>query len=343
MDYPLRAAANAPEPTGTAIAPARSDSTLEAYRTRGQALVNSYMREMSLTPGGGESSPEAFANWLAAQRPNLSPATWRLYRQAALFYIDGWPNADLAEVARTLEDALQPGAKLPPRTSARKQKRIPAEDFRALCGYLIRDGSTSASWETRDWVIAGVATGLRPSEWREATLYQLGDQYLLRFRRKKTTNGRGLGVIAILDLSALGQLELAAIGRMAEHGRAWHAGGEYARQQEAHGQVLRAACQALWPQRARVYSLYSCRHQATSHMKVTLTPEQVAAVLGHAVTDTMVSYGKGRHAWSIGNRLSPPRPMPGSAEKVRRTRKTMRPHRDLLAENDTPPVTQGPR
>lgn len=313
---------------GTAIEPARTVGTLEQYRRRGQDLLSRYMRERGLNPGAGESSPDRFANWLADQRPQLRPATWRLYRQAAFYLVEGWPDADLSSVAQILDEALGAATKPPPRTSARKEKRIAEQDFRALCRYLVRDGSTGPAWETRDWLIAAIATGLRPGEWRQATLIRHGDHQLLVFIREKTTNGRSLGERATLDVSALGVPEVAAIRRMAERGQAWHAAGKYAPKQEACGQVLRAACNSLWPRRARGYCLYSCRHQATSHFKAMLTANEVAAVLGHAVTHTMVSYGKRRQAWSVDSRFPPPLPLPGAADLVRFTRKTTWRRRD---------------
>jgi hypothetical protein len=129
---------------------------------------------------------------------------------------------------------------------------------------------------------------------------------------------------------------------MAERGRAWHAALEYTSRQEACGQLLRAACRTLWPTRTRGYSLYSCRHQATSHLKAALAPQEVAAVLGHAVTDTMVSYGKRRSAWPVDLRLPPPEPLPAAVKRVHVTRKTRRPRHDATAVEAAPPVTQAP-
>ena len=327
---------------GSPREPARTEGTLEQYRRRGNDLLLRHLRELNLEPGAGECSPEAFSSWLADQRRLLRPATWRLYRQAALFLVEAWPDADLCRVARILDDAPGSEVRVPPRTSARKLKRIWREDFQALCRYLVRDGSTRPSWETRDWLVAGTATGLRPGEWRRATLVPHDGRAILVFEREKTTNGRGLGNTAPLDVSALAPAELGAINRMAERGREWHAARQYGRRQEACGQVLRAACRALWPTRTRGYSLYSCRHQATSNLKAMLTPTEVAAILGHAVTDTMVSYGKRRTAWSVDSRLPPPRPTTAAVDRVRVTRKTMRQNRDIAAYGTTPPVTQVP-
>ena len=115
---------------------------------------------------------------------------------------------------------------------------------------------------------------------------------------------------AMLDLTAFSPHVLAAVARMADRGRLWHAASEYGRKQEACGQLLREACHALWPKRKRSYSLYSCRHQATSLFKAELKPREVAAILGHTVSSTMVSYGKRKQAWSVDSRLPPPLPVP---------------------------------
>ena len=267
----------------------------------------------------------------------------RVYKQAALYLLAGWPDADVGEMTSTLEGAEAPLSKQEPRTSAKKAKFIREDDFRRLCRHLVRPGVTRSSYETLDWLVAAVATGLRPGEWREAALLREGSLSLLVFQRTKTTNGRGLGVEAVLDVSALGEVERAAILRMAERGRIWHEAHEFHQRQESCGQLLRAACKALWPNRTRTYSLYSCRHQATSLFKAALAPEEVAAILGHAVTGSMVSYGRRSQAWLVDSCSPPPRPTPAAVAAVRSSPKTFRPRHPPLKNQFALPVTQGRR
>jgi hypothetical protein len=92
-----------------------------------------------------------------------------------------------------------------------------------------------------------------------------------------------------------------------------------------------------------MYSLYTARHQATATFKAVLAPEEIAAILGHAVTATMVGYGRRVSAWPVDDMPPPPQPAPGLIAAVRRSAGTMRPRGIPKPGSVTPHVTQDPR
>jgi hypothetical protein len=291
----------------------RTIGTSEQYRARGASLMAQYSREASLDGGIPDPSPVAFVSWLLLQSSRLRPGSWRIYRLSAEQVIMDADGPDAGWALSVLRTASVPTkASSDRKTSALRMKRIPKEHYDRLCAYLVRPGASRRSYDTRDWLVAAVATGLRPGEWREAVLDEVNAK--LTVRNEKATNGRALGTHRTLDLSRHGIRDMAAIRRMCERGCRWHANGVYDTSREACSAILRKACLTLWPGWARGYALYSARHQAVANMKASMPLRYVAAALGHRVTDTSVSnYGKRRCAWKTS---SVPRPNPEAAAQV---------------------------
>jgi hypothetical protein len=291
----------------------RTVGTIEQYRARGASLMAQYRREASLDGSTPDLSSVAFVGWLLGQSARLRPGSWRIYRLSVEQVISDADAPDAAHALSLLRDAsVRTKGSDDRKTSAKRLKRIPREDYERLCAWLVRPGASSRSYETRDWLVAAVATGLRPGEWREAVLDE--DTAKLTLRNEKATNGRALGTHRTLHLLGHDARDMAAVRRMCERGVQWHADGDYDACREACSAILRKACQTLWPGRDRTYALYSARHQAVANLKATLPLKDVAAALGHRVTDTCVSnYGKRRCAWKTS---SVPRPNPKASALV---------------------------
>lgn len=69
--------------------------------------------------------------------------------------------------------------------------------------------------------------------------------------------------------------------------------------------LLYAIARRLWPHRTRRPSLYTARHLFASSAKTRLSQAEVAALMGHAVTETAtLHYGKRRHAHG-GGKVTP--------------------------------------
>ncbi len=223
------------------------------------------------------------------------------------------------------------------RTSALKEKRLPREAL-AKIKMRLRLGSRSrAAPLLRDWLDAGILTGLRPSEWRATDLvlrdvpvsdeHPWGRLAYLYVISAKATNGRGTGVARTLDLSLFGDEDLATVRRHVAACRSMLEARSFPRHKARAGELLRETCAALWPDPAggtgpkegRHYALYSCRHQAIANWKAVGMPlEEIAALVGHGVTDTVQErYGKRRSAWQPADIPVPPRPVPEEVGLVR--------------------------
>lgn len=285
-------------------------ATLESYRRRGAWLYSRCAAETDVEA----PSAAGFAAWLRAIRPGLRTSTWRTYRLAAAFMLEGHPDADAPAVAAGLDGLpAPPRVSRPRRTSARRAKAVPPEDLLAILRAIGASRSRYAQI-LRTWIIATICTGLRPCEWASATLAGR----TLNVRCAKFEEGwRGLSETRSLDLGELAPDDLDAVRRMAQLGAGWHADGEFAARHEACAALLRRTCAELWPRRPRRPTLYSFRHVFAANAKVEAPPEVVAALLGHAATRTAEThYGRRRDAWKRG-RPPLPEPAPGATSKVR--------------------------
>lgn len=304
----------------------RSEKTHKGYLDRGQQLVKRYRKQAGLNPSNILTlDPVDFVNWFFSLKPTLTADAWRPYRQSAKAVLATIPHddaekaiamidSDITESAETSTKKAKPqsseiGAdgvrKLPRRTSALKEKRFPKRDFDQVVSYLKYFSKSKHADVLVDWMIAGVATGLRPIEW-QATDLEIKDDPASTFGRHvwlyvvnaKATNGRGNGAHRTIDLSGCQEETIAAVRRMSEIGMQWLVDGEFDNMQSQCSQLMYTVCNKLFRKKPKVYALYSLRHQFVANAKNYHDPASISAMMGHIVTDTAISsYGKKRSGW----------------------------------------------
>lgn len=321
-----------------------SQATLDQYLRRGQLLFDRYRRELDIRASAEETNPVEFTNWLLSLKPALKSSTWRTYRQAAFHWLEGFPGyetdralelleADVIDRSRpeaprakpaSDEDEEEGGGKTR-RTSALKEKRFPIEDYERVATYLRAFSRSKLAPILVDWLEAGLKTGLRPAEWRATDLEIREDATAAYGRRAylyvvnaKATNGRGTGVSRTLDLSAFLDSDLQLVRRVVERSRRWIEDNRFGDMQDQCSALLYSATSKIWPHRRYAYSLYSTRHQFIANAKTVLTPEEIAAIVGHGVTATASThYGKRRSAWPPERIPAPPRAVPEELSIIR--------------------------
>jgi hypothetical protein len=348
-----------------------SRATMEQYLRRGQALFDRWKVVTGQEQRADEElDPVQFTNWLLSLKPGLKPSSWRMYRTSAINFLEGFPSIEQSEAIRLLETDVSHSSspaevarrhreamKGNPdedededdKTSAKKERRLPIDALNRIKERL-KLGSRSRYAEIlRDWLDAGILTGLRPIEWRAAEVeikpIEVSEEYphgriaLLYVISAKATNGRGTGVARTLDISNFSDAELAVVRRHAGVCRAMMRSDDFLRVKGQVGTLLRQTCAALWPSRdgkgaqeGRHYALYSCRHQAIANWKSMGLPlEEIAALVGHGVSDTTAErYGKRRSGWAREVIPTPPRAVP---EEVTMVRQRMNMFQERLKRN----------
>lgn len=327
----------------------RSEKTHQGYLERGQQLVKRYRKQAGLSTSNMLTiDPVHFVNWLFSIKPTVTANAWRPYRQSAKAVLATIPHddiekaiamidSDITEAAETSTREIQTKAtvgpdgrrKLPRNTSARKEKRFPKRDFDKVVNYLKYFSKSKHAETLADWMIAGIATGLRPIEW-QATDLEIKDDPESTFGRHvwlyvmngKATNGRGNGAHRTIDLSGCQDETIAAVKRMSETGMQWLVDQVYDSMQSQCAQLLYSVSQKLFRERDKVYALYSLRHQFVANAKTFQDPASISAMCGHIVTDTAItSYGKKRSGWDPEEILDRAVPVPEEIATVRQQHK----------------------
>lgn len=241
-----------------------------------------------------DSNPEwaGFIDWLISIRSTLRPATWRQYRAAVVHSMDlqQVPDRELFH-ARLMERINLPDRKaLPARTSSTKSKSLPNADMNALIQYL---GARDGRWDmlTGQWLVFGMITGLRPGEWQRVKAYPSEDEVILRVANAKFDAQRAHGPERTIHVHIPPSMQ----GTLNEFIQAIQS-EDFADVYEGCRIALWRATKALWPRRKKQPSLYTARHQFAADAKSAgLAPEVIAALMGHAVTEThQTHYGKRR-------------------------------------------------
>lgn len=265
------------------------------YAQRFEQLSLRYFREVGQV-ASQSASPDwfGFITWLLSLRDSLKPASWRQYRAAvadALLNSDA-PELDalLAMLRQPRTDMDQERATLPARTSSSKSKTLSAEDILTLAGYL---HERSEKWGrlTVRWLAYGMLIGLRPIEWWWVRAEVVEERIVLYVRNAKHNELRAHGVGRQVNLNLEPDVRrdfLDFLHELQSH--------DYEKSYQGCRLALWRAARILWPRRKKQPTLYTARHQFAADAKSSgLTPEEIAALMGHAIVDThREHYGKRR-------------------------------------------------
>jgi len=306
---------------------ARTDATDRAYRRRADHLLRRWRKERR----GQTASPFDFVNWLLDVLEGVKPASFRQYKAAALAHLpqmfDGSGELDLA-MDRLRAAHAKPNRHLPPRTSARKMRFLPQEDWERLrdwllAGVAVGDGVDAAKASVitpaalEAWCRATLLCALRPTEWAKAECREEGHRLIVIVRNAKATQGRSHGETRTLVFEELDGSEREAISATIELARAWAARGKSAVLQKLVADALYRAARAALGRREAYPSLYTFRHQAIANWKTERDAVEVAALCGHARTKTAARhYAARRYAWRRG-RPKAAMPSPADVQAVR--------------------------
>lgn len=231
---------------------------------------------------------------------NLRPKTLRQYRASFIYFCElelenKRLDIDTFEKVKLILTTTKSGdnKKLELKTSAKKQKHLRIKDLDFISEKL-KTSKNKWALPTRIWLISGIITGLRPVEWRQTT-YSIEDDKLI-IKNAKNTNGRSHGEFRSIYLNHVPEKEKIIILKHLELATAFSNGGDdsWTVYYQGCANLLKYTCDTIWPKREKRPTLYSARHQFSANLKASgCKPEEVAALMGHAVDDTaMTTYGK---------------------------------------------------
>lgn len=285
----------------------RTADTTKEYLARATQLLRQ-IPEHYMGEHGAGFHPVEIATWLEDAAPGLRKSTFRQYKAALVCYMErmATQNTEAAEdyaagisrLKALSSNLAAPRTSLPKRTSSGKVKLIRLDDLPTLCHAMIP--TQDAQWKPRAclWLIAGMATGLRPIEWKTAELVdQTADGgFTIRVENAKNTNGRASGDTREIPVEP-GWMAEYAQKHMRNVSEWLESGNDFADYYRTCKDTLNREVRKLWPKApSRHYSLYSGRHQFCANLKMAgYTQDEIALLMGHASTETAKEhYGKRR-------------------------------------------------
>lgn len=287
-----------PQPSG------REPETERKYRNRAIRLLRHHFTNVcvdGVTYTDWIQDPVMACIFIANLRTMWSRSTWRQYKASLRFFME--ENCHVGAVTVLDRYDSRVCIKKPNRGPARKLKRLPSNYYVKIRDYLLK-ANGKYDMLINLWLLCGILTGLRPSEWEHATFdSDLNDK--LTVCNAKNSNGRSTGEERILDLSDLSPVKLNGIIKFMDvlHGHV-ELTGNFARVYVRCRNRLSWVTSKIWPNSKRP-SLYSSRHQASADLKKSgATSLEIAEIFGHASCRTaQTHYGRKKWGESRGGRV----------------------------------------
>lgn len=311
----------------------KTEETKERYVKRAKQLIKRARHELKI-PYDQDLDMRQFVVWLSDHRKNLNARSWRQYKSSVIYYLEIHSDQNVAKDAiEYLKDITAIG--LPNKshkTSGVKMKKITKEDWLKLEKYL-NDNFHKIKWaaELRDWLRATIITGLRPIEWKDASINKINGVYILTIKNAKNTNGRSNGEYRNLLLDNISEENLYTVLSHLNNVKTHIAKNKYESFYQACSITMRQAFRACWPRKINRITLYSARHQFSANAKASnLSKAEVAALMGHNIDETAIAhYGRKKS----GNEKTEISPLEDEVQKVRQ--KSVSNYLDLIKKKTT--------
>lgn len=256
--------------------PPAQKSTEEQYSRIARQLLKRFAESKGQPWNHG---PIEVATWLKdeAEANKWARRTLGLYRRSLAWFMR--QNGPI-EAVNAINDVRPLLSNRGHNTSGKKLKKIPSDKMNRLLEHLNKSRN-QLDHSIEHWLLAGLASGLRPCEWDEAHLWGLK----LHVRNAKGNAVRANGDKRILEfVLPEHENEINSIRNLLEDIQRWKESGN-------NFESFYASCRKrlyyvnnlLWPRSAQNISLYSTRHQFAADMKASgLTKNEIAALMGHA-------------------------------------------------------------
>lgn len=301
----------------------REDSTRRKYREHYARLARMAGIFYAVT-SSQDVAPQQIAMYFLEKEPDWSSSTARLYRAALAFVFEEMSTEASIEAKNRLfrvgEDAdrliksrqhIRAHRDTRPRSTRRSAahvlKKMSTEDIQLLRNALLNSRSEFA-YATEQWFSAAMLTGLWPSEWNLARLMlNEKNEPILIVKNAKNTNGRGHSEVRTINLANMAETDLSIIKRHLENIRQRLKVKNFDDFYHNCRRLLRKTAEKIWPRRLNLPSLYTARHIFAAHAKNTFSAVEVAALLGHASTDSAYQLGGTHRKSSVKIAVNPDR------------------------------------
>lgn len=281
-------------------------------RTYEQHLRSLRARFLKANPHVDEASPVDLVEFLINRYARLRPKTVLIYRSALLFCFRSLmaDDPEVEQACLMLKYGLpkegyrgkKNGQTVSLYSNQSLHKRtFPRRDFERLLRFL-GERNTDAADEMIDWLLAGLATGLRPAEWEYA---KWADSHRTQLRVRTLKRHLDKPTLPGLSQSTLDQFPKTEFRLVPVHSSAretvdahlrsvaahMYSGEPFSRLYEARRRYLRRACHDCFGDKGPVFTLYMMRGQFSANAKKVASVDDVAQLMGCMPKRVMTNYG----------------------------------------------------
>jgi hypothetical protein len=306
------------------------------YLKRGAGFLQRYCRQNKIAPEHEDIDPVDLVIWFLSLKNTVAPSSWRMYRRAMIATVQIMPHSRVDEAlllieadvgvesdeARSKQRGRRGGGTPLPRARA-----IPKDHLDRMVGDVTIFSRSKHAPILGDWLVAGVNTGLRPTEWALAALEVRQDPTRISGRRAwlhvvnaSATDGHAIDVSRTLDISDFSDETFGAVERLVRVANQWSLEQFFSAGQSGCQQICYEMSFALFPRLGTLYSLYTLRHQFIANMSRVYDRETVAALVGQVTVATDVEhYARRCQGWMDHDITERPSAMPdrvGQARKI---------------------------
>lgn len=294
-------------------------STLRAYEASLKAMTNWSQQKRAV-----DAESTAFVDPLVATtdmlaRHDISPRAKLNYRSALLWHLD--QKTELTERDAQAKGLLGDKDALPTKNKRQQGLVVPEKDLKQILSHLeemANKKSNGIAAMTITWIKAGLATGLRPVEWLDAS-WATKDKKALQTISAKTKvgqvaylqkahdglNSQAMQPMLLREIPLLDEADNDAVDKMLSL-IAIKVPGHLPRAERqdalntlylAIKQRLYTACKHLYKGKKK-YSLYAFRRQFSANAKAAVGSDVTAELMGHfsAKSPSTGYYGKANQA-----------------------------------------------
>lgn len=255
------------------------EKTKEQYNDISLALMKRYSSETGLD---WADDPMSFCSWVMMTAPEWSKATWRLRKNALIYFMSHSGPSEAEFFFRNAEKPEEQKDK-PLMTSQKKSKKISIADLRSITKALSEETSGLLDLFTAKWLIASLLVGIRPCEWHGAKI----EDNALVLQNAKAGKTRSCGETRRIHFKINKLDELSHVFEFVNEMSAMNlTEDDFKKLYEHCRRRLYSVNKLLWPERKSCISFYTARHQFSANAKSTLGLVAVAALMGHKSTDT---------------------------------------------------------
>lgn len=273
----------------------KTQSTIDAY----ERINEGNLRHAELMRERGDLGDLSDRNLLLAMavadlESRVQPSTDRQYRAAAMFAIESEPGPmdeealailmpEMSEVQEERKHLLAQQRSQLLTTLRGSQQRAEHLSERDWQTFLEALKASKNPWGriTALWFACTLITGLRPCEWERA---KMQDRTLVVVNAK-ATNGRAHGPTRTIDLCKANAETIVMLEEFLQI-IARHQGTAFADMYNGARNLITKVARDALSFRKRYPTLYTARHAFSSKAKTVFTKQQVAALMGHASSET---------------------------------------------------------